>query len=1015
MRSGRREHGSGVENFRPLQPAIASGTYAYSNGDLFAGFDRKQLAEVLKGDVHYFGDLKSLDTMEDVNRVFLARNVPVRGGKDSDGIGRSVFVANPVEKSLLAKGEILPDGFSGTVFPGDMVFAKDPRFQILKDSRVQVVCVNTRYPDSAVRSWLDRAIEPDPNAGNIGVIGMGAIGYHMVQGIFASETALVEAGHNPTFKRINILHDPHPQFPGRMLEIKHTLNAGDLECQVFGQESERDIQRFFQESSIVLCIFSGGIPHLDHKDISQGDVRMMQFRGNHEMLGQYISHAERAGFKGTLVVVSDPPEHLATAAVYDNAARVHHGTSVKNGLLGNHQIVAQAGITNEARAEHFIRELVSNGGEVEGYTHEDLAELQTLLSDFRMNGGAFGPHGQGTVIANSTTDFNSRLSDWLSKRVGTANYDVRRGNKLPADAPASNLIIALQRMLSGRVMPVSLLVGDSVTGVQAVFDPKVGAFSVVPFPGAHPELIKRVENAAHLVRSTYEIASSSATAEQVIPCRSSAFWANGVVTGESIPTRIVPTCSGRDITSFNAIVMALHHFTPFQGDLYVPEGDSDISDLIKDLLNGYVPGVEYNLVESPSNIQPADAKSGQTPMKEPRFFKEGDKVGRLVIAQDPLARGPRKIKLPLYRAENPIFLAVDVAIDSPQNIEMIKMLRAHGAILLGFTPRMHNQSPQLHFGFIGDDLEIDSEFPVTPLISSLEGNEGARKVFSHWQNTFAHIKQVVGEEYCAPTYREKAVQKGKDMVSKDPLLQELLVDRGLYDETPKGSLFEHILDVTEILESITRVLGIEKHVDQNHINRLGALHDLGKGVYLLLNHYKNAVLLQRAHVNNGVVSPLSEEDIGQPGQHWRYGRYMEDLKEGRAIEMPDFLKPYEHFVNLDTGVVTKDVEIAKEILRNSSAINDSPELGENLMEFFDSDESLKTCSVETLLIELADNLSDYGKLSGPEDIAHYLKLKEQYVLARYGRDDASRASIRLKFENLRQHTADLLEKNYGGK
>src|SRR3989339_399354 len=1012
MRATKRENGSGVEHFRPLQPSIASGNYAYAKGDLFAGFDRRQLEGVIREDAQYFNDLGRLDTMAAVERVFLARNVPVRGGKDSDGIGRSVFVANPVEKALLARGEILPDGFREMVFPGNAVFETDPRFQILNDSRVQVICVNNRYPDRAVRGWLERAIEPDPNAGNIGVIGMGAIGYHMVQGMVAAQTVLAEAGHDSPFRKINILQDPHPSFPGRMLEVRHTLNAGDLEFEVFDADN---IARFFQQSSIVLCIFSGGIPHLDHKDPAQGDVRMMQFRGNQELLGKFVNDAERADFRGTLVVVSDPPEHLASSAVRDNAARVHHGTSIKNGLLGNHQIIAQAGVTNTARAEQFIRELMKNEGRAEGYACDNDDKLERLLSEFRINGGAFGPHGQGTVIANSTgPDFDARLSDWLAKRGGTANYDVRQGNKLPADAPASNLIIALQRMLGGRVMPVSLLVGDVVTGVQAVYDPRTASFSVVPYPDANPDLIKRVENAANLVKSTYEIASSSAPAEQSIPCRSSAFWANGVVTGECIPTRLAPTCSGRDITSFNAIVMALHHFTPFQGDLYIPEGDQDIADLIQDLLEGYIKGVEYNLVKSETNIQPADGKTSRVAAREPLYFNEGDKVGRLVIAQDPLARGPRNIRLPLHRKENAIFLAVDVAVDSPQNIEMIKMLRKSGAVLLGFTPRMHNQSPRLHFGFIGDDIEIDSEFPVTPLLSSLEGNEGARRVFSHWQKTFSHIRDVVGGEYCASTYREKAVQKGKDMVAKDPLLQELLVDKGLYDQTPQGSLYEHVLDVTEILGSITRILGVEKDIDRDNLNRLGALHDLGKGVYLLLNHYKNAALLQRAHVGDtGVIRSLSEEEIGTPGQHWRYGRYLEELRQGRAVEIPDFLKPYERFVDFETGVVTRDVEIAKEILRTSSAPSDSPELSERLMEFFDSDENLETCSVETLLIELADNLSDYGKLSGPEDIAHYLKVKEQYVLARYGRDDASRASIRLKFENLRRHTADLLETRHG--
>lgn len=995
-----------TENYglRPARPAIASGPYVFHRGDLFAGFEPELIGRVTDGGAHHFADLPHLDTMVSVERVFLGRAREVRPIREG-GIGRSLFVANGEEKARLAHGELLPDDFDHVLFPGQMAFQGDPRYGMLADPRVQVVCVNTLYPNPTVKSWLERAIEPDPHAGKIGVIGLGAIGYHMVQNMVAVNTALLEAGVGTPFTGLNLLADPHPQFPGRRLEILHTANAADLEINVYQPD---DIQKFFKQSSIVMCIFSGGIPPLDHKDLAQGDVRMMQFHGNQVLLKQFVLEAERAGFRGTLVVVSDPPEHLATGVVRDNAARVHHDTATRHGLLGNHQVIAEAGLTNFSRAEHFMRELAAGRRSTDGFRFT--GDPSGLLDTFRRRGAAFGPHGRGTVIANQVGEgFDLELSDWLSTRVATANYDVRQGHKLPADAPASNLIIALQRMLTGKPVPVSLLVGDVVTGVSATYDPRVGAFSVVPHPEAHPELTARVRDAAHLVASTYEIASRAAPVEMEIACRSSAFWANGVITGERVPTRLKPSCSGRDITNFNAVAMSPHHFARVQGSLYVPSDDPEIAALIKDLLEGYLPHVKHELVQSFHNlpIEPNPA-AASTPTNGVQFFEEGAKVGRLVVDHDPFPTGKGKIHLPLYRREHSLFLQVDVAIDSPQNIELIGMLRKQGALLLGFTPRMHNQPPRLHFGFIGENVEIDSEFPVTPLASSLEGHEGAKRVFAHWITTFGAIRKSVGTDKCAPTYREKAVEKGRAMIERDPLLKGALIEDALYDEVPRRTLYEHILDVTEVLQSLVKILNV-KGLDGKMLHRLVAMHDLGKAVYLLLNHYKNAVRLQRSHMHDGAVQPLGDAEVGPANGHWRYGRYMEDLRKGRPIEMPEFLKPYERFVDVDTDWLARDVEIAKAIVEESSVFGPEQDLKGRLLTFFDADEALETCDATTLLIELADNLSDYGRLENAYDIGYYLDVKERYVLARYGRDDESRASISRKFANLRRHTADLFE------
>lgn len=977
--------GASIEYMYGPDSPMESGQIHYYEGDVFAGIPGDVLAQSVSDTaaVKRLDHWQAVTELTDIRRIFLGSTGQIISPNGT--IGRSVLVANPHEKALLAQGQALGHRLRDSIFPsGKAQPQAEARYNLLQRPDIKVVSMDTAWPRLALVNWLERAIEPDPNAGNIGIMGLGQIGSQMSYSLMAMSAVMP----NSPIRNINILNDPSSQFGGRILENQHILNPNDVGINVFADE---DIDAFLGRSAIIFCIFSHGIPPLQIKDPSQGDVRMQQFGPNHDLLRKLTAQAEAAGFKGTIVVVSDPPEHLATAIVRENATRVALGTYGKKGvILGNHQVVAEAGITNLARAEAVFRE-----------------QYPDQLARFRREGFVFGPHGRGSVVINSTTveGFDPRLSRAIGSEVAVANYKVRKAGKLPADAPGVNQALAVLKMLQGEQMPVSLALGRSVTGVRAKFHPDVGAFETDVFPDAHPDVVHMVRNAGNYIRSTQAIAAGEKV-ETAIPSRTTAFWSHGVVTGETVPLRLRPHCTGRNISNFNAMVMANHHFPFDQGAFYIPRDVDHLAEIIRGIM-AYLPLSQHQVKEMESNGTAAAPKGTYKDNVEPVYQEIETGVGVLHVELQRMARG-RKTSLAHYRATASLFLQVDVDVDKPDNADFIKMLVNDGAICLGFTPRTHAAAPKLHFGFIGDHVTIDGEFPDTPLLSSMVGFDSAIQVFRNLKRTIEEIRKKTKsddpDEERALTHREKVMENYRGKLSRDDILLESLVQVGLYDESP--TLYEHLHNVDETLISLMSVLGI-KDVDKIMARRIAALHDLGKAVYLQLMHYVNAYKLQQKNLGpDGQPRALTETELGNNSQHWRYGKHLECLRSGQNVVMPPKLLPFAEFVDLESGKITRDVEIGKRIIEMSPKLQDQKELSKRLKTFFDADELLIGCDNFTILVELADNLSDYGRLSTIEDIIRFLEYKEHYVLQRYGHDDGTTDKIKRKFDRLKQYTAD---------
>lgn len=149
--------------------------------------------------------------------------------------------------------------------------------------------------------------------------------------------------------------------------------------------------------------------------VKSGDVRMAQYELNRPLAAGYARMARERGFRGLFCVVSDPVDPLCRAVLMesnrDEAGRLDgRGLSV--------QQVRGFGLgVMHARARYY-------------------AARDPRFRDYLADGRAFGPHGEGLVVANSVTRYDDALSRELTERTKGANLEMRALGYKPYVAPA---------------------------------------------------------------------------------------------------------------------------------------------------------------------------------------------------------------------------------------------------------------------------------------------------------------------------------------------------------------------------------------------------------------------------------------------------------------------------------------------------------------------------------------------------------------------------------------------------
>ena len=151
--------------------------------------------------------------------------------------------------------------------------------------------------------------------------------------------------------------------------------------------------------------------------VKDGDVRMAQYELNRPLAASYGRMAREAGFKGMFCVVSDPVDPLCRAALLESNKNEAGELDCKG--LFPHQVRGFGLGVMHARARYY-------------------ADRDPRFEEYLRTGRAYGPHGEGLVIANSVEPdrYDGALSRELTERTKHANLEMRAMGFKPYVAPA---------------------------------------------------------------------------------------------------------------------------------------------------------------------------------------------------------------------------------------------------------------------------------------------------------------------------------------------------------------------------------------------------------------------------------------------------------------------------------------------------------------------------------------------------------------------------------------------------
>lgn len=167
----------------------------------------------------------------------------------------------------------------------------------------------------------------------------------------------------------------------------------------------------FNCDMFVFCV-SLGVPAVGEE---KKDVRLIQYDANSKVAAYYAKLARRQNFKGIFAVVSDPVDFLCKKVLLESN-KDENGNTDRLGLKPEQIKGFGLGVMN-ARACYYAKK-----------------SLETI--QYLKEGRAFGPHGEGLIIADSIDNYNELQSNYLTKKTKKANLEIRATGFKPYIAPA---------------------------------------------------------------------------------------------------------------------------------------------------------------------------------------------------------------------------------------------------------------------------------------------------------------------------------------------------------------------------------------------------------------------------------------------------------------------------------------------------------------------------------------------------------------------------------------------------
>jgi len=295
----------------------------------------------------------------------------------------------------------------------------------IKEKRVS--SLNTEYPN-----WQDVLNYKFSSRWKVNIVGLGDVGGVLLTGLRLLGGSCIES--------IGI-------YDKNINSIKRwELEANQIFCpftaQRFPEVSRIREENIFNCDMFVFCA-TVGVPSLGEE---QEDVRMKQFEGNFKIISDYARKAREKSFKGIFAVISDPVD-LLCKAVFLVSNKNARGEFDFKGLAAD-QIRGYGLGVMHARAVYYSKQ-------------------NTETAEYNREGRAFGPHGQGLVIANSLKKYDENLSEMLTAQTVKANLEVRETGFKPYVAPAlSSGSYPLIATMSGKWHYSATFIGGVFMGVK---------------------------------------------------------------------------------------------------------------------------------------------------------------------------------------------------------------------------------------------------------------------------------------------------------------------------------------------------------------------------------------------------------------------------------------------------------------------------------------------------------------------------------------------------------------------
>jgi len=263
-------------------------------------------------------------------------------------------------------------------------------------SEGKVISLNTEYPN-----WEEELTYETPKKWRINVVGLGDVGGTLLLGLKLMGYEEIAS--------LGIYDRDNNRINRWKFELSQILSPDMKENSIDIVSLKED--NLFDCDMFVFCV-SIGVPEVGKEG---EDVRLVQFKGNAKILAQYAKMARVKNFKGIFAVVSDPVDLLCKVA-HVESNKAEDGSFDLKGLLPEQIRGYGLGVMN-ARACYY-------------------AEQNENTNHYKAQGRAFGPHGEGLIIADSIENYNIKLSEDLTVKTKTANLEVRGTGFKPYIAPA---------------------------------------------------------------------------------------------------------------------------------------------------------------------------------------------------------------------------------------------------------------------------------------------------------------------------------------------------------------------------------------------------------------------------------------------------------------------------------------------------------------------------------------------------------------------------------------------------